>query len=398
MGIYGTMVLNKPLETTSTILEDYIDNSFLESVLNESSSFKNFENSINELKKKDKIEDKDIKNLTKELKSIQDEHQKKRAFKIFIDFAAMMIGYGLVIASPTITISIAALCAEIISGFKLCIDTNPEEVEYAYYKIMQYEAKAKVNKKKAEKLGESKEELKRFDDIIDLCEKLKKARKDALVGKDKKEESANESVVLEYKGNDVKNEIFIQVLEDVDDICKMNIDKINIYENALNDMLSLMKKSSNASSIKDNLVKSRNIGRDTGKKIQEIKGYYGPLTFNLVKSEVKKFNNKYSEITMSEKKKLAEKLSKYKDKLQSIGKKYSANSEFFKEYIKILDKIESQDVAARNSFADLADSWVNAIIYEINATIADIDFVLKELNIEKTENSIIYKALNFRSK
>ena len=281
-------------------------------------------------------------------------------------------------------------------------DLDKTDIDQFYYKLMKIEAQARKNKAKAEKLDDGDERVKSLEKVINICEELKKKRKEALNAATKnKDEDIEESVLyedylLEYKGNDIKNDIFIQVLDDVDDLCKMNMDKISTFENAVSTMMNLAK-NSNEKSIKNNLVKARQLGRDTNDEINKIKSYYGPLTFALVKSEVKKFNNKYSSVSMQEKKKLAAKLTAYRKKLVEIGKKYEYNSSLDKEWIKVLDKLETYDVSARNEFLDLVGSWASGIINEVNWTIGDIDAILKLMDIERLEKSIIYKVMNLGS-
>lgn len=401
MSIYGDQLILGSKRNPS-ILENYLDNSFLESILNEASV--NIEKEINSLKDKEKITEKDIKEICKKIGDIEDKKAKVRLNRGLINVMIGLLGsYVSMIITMSgdvnfgLPISVGSLILSLVGSR----DLDKQEIDQFYYKLMKIEAQARKNKAKAEKLDDGDERVKELDKVINICEELKKKRKEILASNSKedlKESTVYESsnYLLEYKGNDIKNDIFIQVLDDVDDICKMNMDKISAYEDAVSKMMTLGR-NSNEKSIKDNLVKAREIGRKTGEDLNKIKSYYGPLTFNLIKSEVKKFNNKYSSVTMGEKKKLAEKLNAYKKKLIEIGKNYEENSTLEKDWTKILDKLETYDVAARKEFLDLVNSWMVGIINEVNWTINDIDTVLKLMNIEKTEKSIIYKVMNLKS-
>jgi hypothetical protein len=100
---------------------------------------------------------------------------------------------------------------------------------------------------------------------------------------------------------------------------------------------------------------------------------------------------------MQEKKKITSKLESYKEKLKPLGKKYSANNKSFSnEITKLIDNIETLDVAGAKEFQKVLYSWLDAIVREINLTIGDIDWVIGLFNNKKVENSIVYKALNFK--
>ena len=391
MSIYGNQLILRSKRNPS-ILENYLDNSFLESVLNEAAV--NVEKEINSLKDKEKVTEDDIRQIYKKIQTVEDKKAKVRLIRGLINWLISLCALG---ASLGTGFPIPLSITSIIFSKASFADFSKLDIDQFYYKLMKIEAQARKNKAKAEKLDD-KEKVKDLEKIIDICEDFKKKRKEAL-----NTEKVEESVVyeyadylLEYKGNDIKNDIFIQVLDDVDDLCKMNMDKISAYENAVSKMITLAKNCSEKS-IKNDLIKARDIGRKTGDELNKVKSYYGPLTFNLIKSEVQKFNNKYSSVSMEEKKKLAAKLNAYKKKLVEVGKKYEAGSNLEKEWIKTLDKLETYDVAARKEFLELVDSWITGIINEVNLTIGDIDYVLKLMNIEKLEKSIVYKVMNLRS-
>lgn len=396
MGIYGNLTYS----VQSSLLEQYIDNSFLEAVLGPSADIKK---KIKALKDKENITESDIKEIYKEIESVENKKEKQ---ELYTGLATFLVGFITVYVGTFLT-GTAPLPTSIImtiAGLSMMFggtSVTDKTIDKFYYDLLKIEAKVKKAKDKAEKLDD-KDKVEGCQKIIDACEKFKTKRRQSLRSKAVGESLFVEEDVdflLEYKGNDVKNNIFIQVLNDVDDICKMNMDKISTCEDTVSKLMTLGKQC-NKRNANDSLVKARNIGRQTNEEISKItKDYYGPLTFELIKSEVKKFNNKYGSISMQEKKKLADKLNKYKQKLKNIGEKYSTNNKsYVKEWMDIADDIESYNTNVSREFIDLASSWLDMIVNEVNATLDDINYILYLLDIEKTEKSIIYKVLNFKSR
>lgn len=397
-GIYGNILLENNNINIESNIEKYIKECFLEQVLNESSI--NIRSQINNLSKKDKITEKDIKDLYKQISEIEN---KKQQISLIIGLCIYIIGiFGVYVGALT-SYSLPKDGLKITAGSLIAVFTGAAslkiDVDKFYYKLMKLLAQTKKARDKAEKLGEDKV-VKECEKVISIIEKLKfEARDEA---KNKNNENVNESsllesvdYLLEYKGNEVKNNIFIQILDELDDLCKMNLDKITSTDKYIQDAYKLCKKS-NKTNIKSNLTEVRKLGRELNSKLSNIKGYNGNLSFRLLQKEINKFNTKYSSITMNEKKKLAEKLESYKKKLNEFSKKYSENSEFEKEYIEFYDYLEAIDIPAKNEIIEVMNSWITKIRQEINLTVEDIDVIIKTLNIEKTEKSIVYKMMNLK--
>ena len=377
----------------TTELGKYLDTYFLEEVLNEGTI--NVNREIKKVLSKKEITESDIKKVTKML----NEEDNKGA-------VSSMVGYviGIVVAAicVIITYSSPINMGTVLTGLgvawagSICSMISMSKDPYKQYmRIMKLEAKARKNLNRA-KAAEDEDKIKDIEKVIEFMEALKKQYKTNLANKAKgiKESVLDESeIVTEMKGNQITNDIFKQVLDDLEDLCAMNMDKIKMYDEAIEKMLSTVE-GINKDNAGQKMVDVRNIGRSVNEERSKIKGHYGPLSFSLLKTQVTKFNNKYSYVTMSDKKKLASKLISYKSLLKKYGKKYDSK-EFTTKYLKFIDSFEASDPSLRSTAIDFIDSWVNAIISEINATLGDIEAILTELDIKNTEKSLKFKVLNF---
>ena len=85
-----------------------------------------------------------------------------------------------------------------------------------------------------------------------------------------------------------------------------------------------------------------------------------------------------------------------KKQIYNISSQYSrSNKEFESKVLSLYDEIAKAGKSATlDTPYETLTSWLQYIINECNYTIGDIDGIIKDLNIEKTEKSIIYKALN----
>ena len=405
MSVYGDLVV-KPSEVSN--LEQYLESAFLESVLNEAAN--DIMKDIKALMNKKEIKPEEFKEIASRIKEIEDKKTLNACVALFFTsyigaLSAIMVTASGVIM-PGLALSFAG-CAGMVLSVK---GMQKASIDQFYYKLLQLEAKAKKNKARAER-AEDEEQVKTCEKVIEICEKLRTERKNYLTSaargdenKSEENEEVEESTVFEsaeylteFKGNEVKNNVFIQVLDDVDELLRVFMDRIKLYDETATKMKAIAS-TATEKNINDKLVECRKLGREAGEEDRKLKGINGQLTWSLVKMEVSKFNNKYSYITMSEKKKLAAKMQAYQKKLNEYAKKYSSDSPDEEEWIKLLDKLESINISARNEFSSLINSWMNGVISEVNATNNDINTTLKDLNIEKTEKSIVYKVLNLGKK
>ena len=386
MGLYGNTFMEEYTE-----IGNYIDTYFLEEVLNEGAN--NAKNKIKELLNKDDITESDLKKVVDMIYNEKDKSSKWQMAGMAIGTIIIIIGTFMAFSSSTITILKGGTTA--VAGYIVTLLAASKEPDEPYEKLMKLEAKARKNLNRA-KAAEDEEKIKKFEKAIELFEAIKKEYRQKLrnkfLGVD---ESAIEDtdIITEMKGNEIKNDVFKQVLDDLDDLCKMNLEKIKSYDTAIENIIKTAN-TVNKENSKETIVEMRKIGRKVIEDRNKIKGYYGSLSFQLLKKQVTSFNNKYSYVTMQEKKKLVEKLRSYKKIIEKYAKKYSSK-EFENRYIDIIDKFEIADSSLRTTVYDFIDSWVSELMDECNYTIADIDSIINQLNIGATEKSIKYKLLNF---
>lgn len=399
MGFYGNIVLESatpaPLSETAQIIES----SF--AFLNEASSITVIKKEIDELKKKDEITDKDIKALAEKVKKISDTEEKSKAICWIVE---LVLSYCL--AMVGIAGKLTASIASILVSSTLLVQMNKDygtNGATVYAKIIKLEAKINNQIKKIQSLetenDDSKAELKDLNKSLEILTRLKPAFKNKLVNR---ESAIEEAVLLEFKGNQDKTEAFKIICEEMAGLCEFNYKKIQTVKTAINEMISALEKGIKASTDKatgDMVVKVRETGRQCQKDIDKLAKEYGvnyPVTLTVFRKDVKSFTVKYSEVTMEEKKRIADKLQAMDKKIYEIGKEYSTSNEKFHDKMLALydDIAKAGKSSTLNTPYDTLMSWLNYIVSECNLTSQDIKGIMTDLNIKKTENSFIYKVLN----
>lgn len=399
MGFYGNIALESttaPLSESAQIIES----SF--AFLNEASSITIIKKEIDELKKKDEITDKDIKAIAEKIKKISDKEEKAKAICRVVEW---VVGYCLVlagIASGKLIVSISSLLVSCTLLSQMSKDYGAKGAT-VYAKIIKLEAKINNKIKKIQALetenDDSKAELKDLNKSLEILTRLKPAFKNSIVNR---ESAIEEAVLLEFKGNKDKTEAFKIICEEMAGLCEFNYKKIQTVKTAINEMISYLEKGIKASTDKatgEMVVKVRETGRQCQKDIDKLAKEYGvnyPITLAVFRKDVKSFTVKYSEVTMEEKKRIADKLQSMDKKIYAIGKEYSSsNKEFRDKFIRMYDDIAKAGKSATlNTPHDTLTSWLEYIVQECNLTSNDIKGIMADLNIKKTENSFIYKVLN----
>lgn len=399
MGFYGNIALESttaPLSESAQIIES----SF--AFLNEASSITIIKKEIDELKKKDEITDKDIKAIAEKIKKISDKEEKAKAICWVVEW---VVGYCLAlagIASGKLIVSISSLLVSCTLLSQMSKDYGAKGAT-VYAKIIKLEAKINNKIKKIQALetenDDSKAELKDLNKSLEILTRLKPAFKNSIVNR---ESAIEEAVLLEFKGNKDKTEAFKIICEEMAGLCEFNYKKIQTVKTAINEMISYLEKGIKASTDKatgEMVVKVRETGRQCQKDIDKLAKEYGvnyPITLAVFRKDVKSFTVKYSEVTMEEKKRIADKLQSMDKKIYAIGKEYSSsNKEFRDKFIRMYDDIAKAGKSATlNTPHDTLTSWLEYIVQECNLTSNDIKGIMADLNIKKTENSFIYKVLN----
>lgn len=407
MSIYGSLSYDSITECNND-LERYIQESFLEGAINESAS--DVLRSINKIKNNgSKATKEDIDKIYENLKGVKDNKTKAKLIGAFLTCISGFVFSILISFAPTKVALIKYFIASIgSSGISIYLSNSASKDGTNFITdIKKAKSIAMKKKDKAEKLDD-KETVKNMKEIINICENLenkfaeekRKLKNKKSVNEDTDlfgiDESLEYDYLVEFKGSDVKNNLFIDILNDVDNLLCFFMQKINIMSNGIDELISTAKKIK-PNDLKKSVYKfeqiSKNIYADSIDLRNKMK-IDGATTWSNLSKEIKKFNNKYSYITMEEKKKLSNKIEKYKDKLEKIGEKYSKGSKYEKELNDLFDKLDKYDYANSVAIYNIIFDWSAALIKEINLTIGDINIVLKDLDIEKTEKSVVYKVLN----
>lgn len=206
--------------------------------------------------------------------------------------------------------------------------------------------------------------------------------------------------VQEIVGNANKNNNFIQVLDQIDGLMTMFIDKIKLVDEYLYWMSDQLDKT-NEKTFNKVFSDCKTRGRETNKKLDKIKddfkkkyGKDGKDIWPDFKRQIKMFNNKYTETSMENKKKLDTKLESYFKLLKEVLDRYQDEGEYDKKAYNTYKKIDNFNVTYSNAYSDFEQAWYKYIWNEAKYTINDLLFVVDELNIKKLEKSPLFKFLN----
>ena len=218
------------------------------------------------------------------------------------------------------------------------------------------------------------------------------------------DEAALDSI-LEFKGNESKNEAFKECLKDLEALLTYFISVIEKGLGYMDQILALSKKAKNSPKEFKKCVDEMDKFADefVSWKKQASKSICGSVTWKTFASQIKKFNNKYSEITMEEKKALSAKVEKMIDKVFKIctpwydmkrnGKLLPGSSAKYEELRTVYKELEKIDKSYANSVNDIFTDFDKYIGSEINPTLNDMFYVMTALNI-KFEESWRFKLVN----
>lgn len=305
----------------------------------------------------------------------------------FIGFMAtsIIVETNLVAGAIAFAISCVTLLIAYITNFSGSGDR-------VYEALMKEESKAMKELKEAEE-KDDKDRIKILNSVIKGCEEAKDVRKETLRKRRQGKaygESADE-LMLEYKGNEIKNYTFVQVLDDMDKLIKMFMANIDEYTKMTESMLKQFKSLKSAKEFNATLLK---IDKDKEKFLDDdsvFKNNYGPLSWDLLKKYSRKFSTKYSEMGLTTRENLETKMRNYLESLEKERKKYEDIAKDLEKTYQDKAKIlytESQRLH------DKIVGCLNSGYKEIQATIGDILYVISTLNVDKIKSSALYNLLN----
>ena len=119
----------------------------------------------------------------------------------------------------------------------------------------------------------------------------------------------------------------------------------------------------------------------------------GTFTWTQFNSKIRKFNNKYSEIGMSNRKELAKKLTSVLTDIRKIGSEWGSEGSKWEPFDNIVPELKEIDASYTNTLGSNLYEVNKLLITECNYTIADINSVLKSLNING-DKKLLYKIIN----
>ena len=397
---YNMLAEKLVAENNSTIsIDSYIKESFLIESSAESLHIKKMIDDLrNDIKNGKEVTKEDFEEIYNEIKALS-KTDIKEALKYYVMLLFTITSFVSFIVSAALLnngLYKAALIAGVIAIFTSCISSvislsiDPVSTLSGPYKEMiRQEASLRVEYRKVKASGDKKE-IESFEKIIKAMEDMKKTYKKEL--KEKYFNQSNESTsLLEWTGDEVKHEEFVQVLEDIDNLCKFNMEKINLITRYAEDIIKETKKCKNEKQLKDFTLDLRNWPDKLNKEVDAIDEVFAPLQFTLLAQYCKKFQNKYSELSMTAKKDLCDKLTKYLTKLEEIKTRYRKNGDLSKDFDAAYINIEDINPVYSDSVVKYFNGLFRYGVSEINYTIDDINFIIKTLNITGIEKSLIYK-------
>lgn len=385
-NIDGVLSVNETSSDFDAFLEQYL----LESSYSDISS--RIRQLARDLKNGDADKD-DIKDLYDEIKTLPIGDQTKAMISLglvlvsFISFAMSAAFAGEAMLPAAVIAGLIAFISGILSNI-IVSDSSTDKV---YNELMKTQAVAMKNLRIA-KENNDKDSIKINEKVIELCEECKKKRREALNAKSRNIKESSEELMLEYKGNEIKSNIFAQVLDDTDNLIKYFMERIETVDDNIEEMLKLANSSTKAN-ISKNYMEIVKIGRGMNDELAKVKDIYGPMTWSNLSSQIKKFNNKYSELSMTQREALDEKMKSYLEKINKWISKY--NDKKTKDRVQnIIDKCRALDGGTTAQIADVIYSWINFTCQEINYTKGDILSIIRDLNVSGIKKSLIYNLLN----
>ena len=205
----------------------------------------------------------------------------------------------------------------------------------------------------------------------------------------------SESVILEYQGNPDKNKEFIECLKDLEQLLQFFLDSISHLDSSLQKLGNIAKDIiKSPKKYKDKLEECRNTVKEYNLWYEKAhKNINGQVTWGQFNKKIRKFNNKYSEVTMEEKKKLDLKLVSFVKDIDKIVTPWAKDGNKIKEAVKNIEKLEELDKDYVKTYYNIFDNFYDILLKEANATMSDISYTRKNLGIER-ENTFVYKAIN----
>lgn len=217
----------------------------------------------------------------------------------------------------------------------------------------------------------------------------------------------DESSILEMRSNEIDFTDFKDAIEAVKYIVNYYIEIIQLEDKILTEVTSRAASCKNSSQLKtlSNDIRHKYPSQTQAayKSYDSKKGGANGSTWSKLRRVCRKFNIKYSDTTMEEKKKVAAELDKCKNVIIKLGRNWceittadgKKNNKYPKleELGKALDHIKTIDEDSSQSITSNIYELYKLLVQEISYTLDDINAAKYNLRLEK-EKSIAYKVIN----
>lgn len=394
MSIYRQSFLT---EDNYAEFKELIESSFV--FLNEDTSTDTLKKALDELKEKDveKITKDDLEDIIKILKNVDMNNANKSyiisMISIIVSIILWTVGYAEAEAGDFKKSGIMVAAATLLSVITL---NAPYTAYKSYDKIIKLEAKLNNSLKKLKALGEDadKQAIKELEKSIAIIKKIKVEYKNNY----KRNYNEDVDLVLEFKGNENKTEAFKIILDEMNDICEYNLEKIRLIDKTIKEVESILLTKSTYKDLGVSINKLLEIDKGLDKKVSELSDEMGinyAVSGKVFSNSVKKFTTKYSEISMRDKEELAKKLTKITDKINEVMEYYNSK-EFENKFKEVADFATINDKTG-GRFEKGGAIYIGLLKYlaqEASLTKGDINNIIATLKIPKLRNSIIFKVLN----
>lgn len=212
-------------------------------------------------------------------------------------------------------------------------------------------------------------------------------------------------LILEYKGNDSKNKEFTNSLNNIKNYYDDFLNYIIEQSNFINKSLKYLESIKSIDQVK-NPTQFSSIIKDYNKLIHSFDTTINKqeLIYKDFLKLRKSFNNKYSYISLDERKKLKLHIDNIKDKINKLLYTYSIDN---KEFIDKLNNLQDNYYKLVYSIPEneLSDDYHDDVYFMTDAMMSNfdsiceiclnrLDLLIKYLRIDKIENSLGYKILN----
>lgn len=259
--------------------------------------------------------------------------------------------------------------------------------------------KDKINEAKFSTAQEATEFFAETSNIIN-CSNLSEPIKKALL------ERTMDKIVLEFQGDPDKNKEFIDLLKEMEnalEAAEKDIRKMDeIIRRLGKDIKELYDETAKKGFGQPNMLnKLKTITDHVKKEVEDYRSFtkdnYKDVnirkTYDNLKKKAKSFNNKYSQLTMEEKKKFVAKFQKSIQDMREIIKPWAKNGKDGDEILNQIKTLENIDsILGKKLYKDMLDI-MDLIVQTYNIHLSNCMVIFQTLKIEK-EKGFMYKMVN----